>query len=502
MIRSRSDERIARRESLGNVETVFEGAPFGLHPTHLRIDGAEVTVARRASDLAGASARVDVDRLAALLTVTSTPSPLTSLFEGVVRVPPDSIVKIDPRGQVRLEPRTRSLTELSIKPLDAAAEIWRLFVNSVARCVGRSKHVAVLAGGGVDSSAVLAAALAISRGAKRAEVDAIALHFAGEGDDRPYMHELERSFGIVAVKVVPADAASSVLSFLESSSLPGWSWSLPTDFALLRAARERGADVALTGAGGDDLFDGLPRALAHDVAHGDFGSAVIAARLRPSDVSTLERVFDYVVRPTVGRSLPAPMRVARRRDVFRRWMPWAGPALRAYLAEESKRWRLRPLDTPSERFDSFAKATYLADAIEITEEVASRAGIRVAHPFLDMPLVELVSRLPPRLLFHAYRRRGLFRLAIRGHVPDRVRLRLTKAKFLAAWRETLRAAGGRSILDTLGTAKECERHGLVDAAKFQAAFQNFDRDDATWTDLWPVLGFEGFLRARAALGRA
>ncbi|MEO8874998.1 MAG: asparagine synthase-related protein, partial [Polyangiaceae bacterium] len=157
------------------------------------------------------------------------------------------------------------------------------------------------------------------------------------------------------------------------------------------------------------------------------------------------------------------------------------------------------LATPTARFDALAKATYIADGVELCEEVARRADIRLAHPFLDVPLVELMSELSPRALLHADRLRGLFRLATRGHVPTRVRLRATKANFLNAWRETLTAAGGKKILEDLATVTECTKLDIVEPASFRAKFTHLERDEMTWTELWPILGIEGFLRARAAL---
>src|ERR1019366_7485386 len=114
------------------------------------------------------------------------------------------------------------------------------------------------------------------------EIDAVSLHFAGDGDDRPYLHDLERELGIVAIKVSPRDAGSSVLPLLESAAIPWWAASQATDFAVLRAAREHGADVVLSGTGGDDLFDGFPRMLADDFARGRLHALRDAARVRPS----------------------------------------------------------------------------------------------------------------------------------------------------------------------------------------------------------------------------
>lgn len=480
----------------------MNGSPFGLNPLHARINDGEVRIARRACDLVGKSAPINVDRLSALLSFTSPPSPTDSLFESVFRVAPDATSTVHRDGSVDVAPKLRALDERSMPLLEAADGLWSRLVSSVAAAVTGAKRVAVLTGGGVDSSALLAAAIAVCRGATGSEVAAIALHFSGAGDDRPYLRDLERSLGIVAVKVSPSEGASSVMPLLTCPTMPMWSWSSATDLALLRAAHERGADVALVGFGGDDLLDGSPRSLADDLTRRPLDAIIRAARLSPSETSRADRIVDFVVRPMVGRAIPSCVRTGRRRRALLGQLAWAGPTLRRHIVAESTRWTLPRLDSPSARFDALAKATYLADGLELCEEVAGHVGIRLAYPYLDPSLVEHLSTLPPTMLLHANRFRGLFRLAIRGRVPDVVRLRPTKANFLNAWRETLQSAGGKKVLSDLASVDECSRLGLVDRDAFLAEFEHLERDDATWTQLWPVLGVEGFLRARASLRAA
>ncbi len=81
-------------------------------------------------------------------------------------------------ADIDLRPRTGSPDEL-------AEELRAVIERVVRRSIEGSRRVAVLVSGGLDSSAVLALAVAAARGAGRTELDAVTWSFAGPGDDAP-----------------------------------------------------------------------------------------------------------------------------------------------------------------------------------------------------------------------------------------------------------------------------------------------------------------------------
>src|SRR5262249_27824226 len=130
----------------------------------------------------------------------------------------------------------------------------------VHRAVENRRRVGILVSGGIDSSSVLAVAVALARGAGAPEIDAISLSFAGPGDDRPYLKDLCDSLGIVPLRVSPKDASGFVMRALAAEGAPFvWptgGWNLMTR----ELARERGAEAVITGQAGDQLLNGDPRA--------------------------------------------------------------------------------------------------------------------------------------------------------------------------------------------------------------------------------------------------
>jgi asparagine synthase (glutamine-hydrolysing) len=264
-------------------------------------------------------------------------------------------------------------------------------------------------------------------------------------------------------------------------------------------ALESGAEIVLSGIGGDDLFDGDPRYFADQVLRGEISSAVFGAmRLEgyTSAATKRRRLWDFLARSLLGHIEPsASQRLRRRRHNARRW-PWAGPKLRAFLESRPATRRGFQRD-PSERFAHLASAPYLTDISDARGQLEVETGLTRVDPFLDDHLGEFVFRLPPELLLYGDRLRGLFREAMRGLLPESIRLRTTKADFEPALTEIVAAAGGFSCLDDLVEMTELGRLGLVNPLRFKEEFCALIADPGwgpRWSSLWPALSAEAFAR--------
>ncbi|MEO8796691.1 MAG: asparagine synthase C-terminal domain-containing protein, partial [Polyangiaceae bacterium] len=316
-----------------------------------------------------------------------------------------------------------------------------------------------------------------------------------------------RALDLPTVRLAPRETAAFVRPLLEFAGAPLWAATAATDFGLMARAKETGAEVVLCGLGGDEIFDGYPRAFGDSVRSGDVSALIRAARLRVPWTSTgLGRIDAFVLRPLLAAFVPDVIQRGRRRRLHRRrWQGWAGPAVLDYIAREAEAFAVEDMSDANGRYHAYAASSHIADAVEYCTVLAELAHVRVAFPFLDRSIAELVAALPPELLMHGARARGLFRLAARGHVPDVVRLRKDKAHFTCAQRDIFDALGGIDAIADLFSMKVSASLGLVDAHGFQAAIEAFreavDEDEGayvTWSALWPALSVEGFLRAHAA----
>jgi hypothetical protein len=130
----------------------------------------------------------------------------------------------------------------------------------------------------------------------------------------------------------------------------------------------------------------------------------------------------------------------------------------------------------------------------------------VVDVFRDPDLIELVAQIDPSLLTHGDIYRGLYRLAMRGVIPESVRMRPDKAFVQPAVAAAALAAGAEGDLLDLAPLKALAAEDLVEPAAFRPIFERWmralrrgerpdsDPADAQWYQVWQLLSAEAFLR--------
>jgi asparagine synthetase B (glutamine-hydrolysing) len=454
----------------------------------------------------GHEATLDRERLALLMAGVAVDGRWTerSPYEQVRRLLPGEILELGPHsvskvGDLELP---RAVELLDATPEAVASELESRLRAAVARHLAGLECVAILASGGVDSSAVLAACVEHARTRGRPRIEVLTLDVSGPGDDRPYFDLLCRELGVTPIRFTPAQCAPYMRRALALDATPcvwpNGSWEWP----LLEAARARGAEVVLTGVGGDDAYEGDPLLLAEEARHGHFLRAVASAvRMRAYYRPTAwGRVRDFVLRPLVTPMIPTALRVTRLRLIARRTLPWGTAYAREVLERATPSLAIPPAETGQDLVGRLAVAPHLVDPVDARASLEGATGCLVRDPLLSPELMELLASIPSRLLLHGDRLRGLFRLALRGLVPDPIRFRSDKASFEPAMSEMLAAAGGLHAFRDLSSARALGRLDLIESHAFERAFQAAARGGSgpawsTWSKLWPVLALEAFARA-------
>jgi asparagine synthase (glutamine-hydrolysing) len=429
-----------------------------------------------------------------------------SPFAEIHRVGPGQVVDLGAGDVVTAAslPPPRPIPLASISPEAVARELRARLRSVMHRHLAGLERVAVLASGGVDSSAVLAACVAYAREHGRPRIDAFTVDVRGPGDDRPYFERLCRDLDVTPVHLTPTHWAPYVRRAWTLDATPcvwpngAWDW------PLLEAARSHGAEVVLTGVGGDDLYEGDPRLIGERARSGGLLDALIEALLMRAywQPSAWGRVRDFVLRPLVTPWIPSTVRLARLRRLSARGLPWASPFARAVLAASCRLPRA-PAKTGDAFVGDLAVSPYLADPIDVRERLEAKTGCVVRDPLFAPELVDVIASIPAEMLMHGQRLRGLFRLALAGLVPDEVRLRTDKAGFELALAEMLAAAGGLRAFADLSGAHALGELGLLEPRKFARAFEDAAGRNGThgwssWSHLWPVLALEAFARAHDA----
>jgi asparagine synthase (glutamine-hydrolysing) len=427
-----------------------------------------------------------------------------TLYAGVRELLPAHALLLDAGGW-RLERYWRPHARPGLDDADraTAADALRGGVRAAVR-----RHAApgdaVLASGGLDSSVVLACAAAESPRPtaftgvpERVELDESA-HLTALAADV--------AADVVRVRVPAGPITGHAEAHLERwgvpLELPGAAFFLPVQVA----AAARGVASLLDGEGGDELFGCEPLLIADRLRAGDGPGALALTRALPGLERLDARSLRVITRRWLAPGLLSPSVLGRLRAVAaaRRPVPeWLGAQARAAAREPGgEAWRRR--GEPRWRAHLawlLTDARAELGAHDHLRRVSALAGIGDVHPFLDVDLIELVLGLPPELAFDPRLDRPLLREAMRGLLPERVRLRADKVFFTVLLRDALTGTDRGAVGRTL-TGAPLELGALVDARRLAALWaagpDACARGPWAWSaEIWRVFALERWLRREA-----
>lgn len=370
-----------------------------------------------------------------------------SLLVGIRRLPPAHWAVVDLDNPV-IEPRRYWRIDLSHR-LDigfdeAAAEMRRLFLDSIRLHLRADVPVGSALSGGIDSSAVVMAM-------RQLQGPSLNIHaFSYVADDKALSEEawIDR-VGAAAdatvhkVRLTPAELVGDLDAMIASQDEPFGGTSILAQYNVYRLARQTGIKVTMDGQGADEMLGGYPVYIAARAAS-------IAKAGRPLEaLSFLRRACARCSYPTraallrVGRWLlpPGLQEPARRlvgESLVPGWLNGAWFAERGAVIDErlpqpgGDVLRGALLDTFAER--SLPALLRYGDRNSMAHSVESRV------PFLTPQLAEFAFALPEHcLIAKDGTSKAVFRAAMRGIVPDAVLDRRDKIGFATPQHDWLNA---------------------------------------------------------------
>ena len=405
-------------------------------------------------------------------------------------------------GRLRVRRHHQLVFEPGSEPADPEA-LWGQITSSVSRHLMSEVPLGAFLSGGIDSSAVVTAMAAVSRGG----VDAVSVGVSGDGlDEREHARQVAAGLG---VRLHEERAEPDVLALL-----PRLAWHLESPFGdtsaaptwLVCEAARRHVTVALSGDGGDENFAGYRRT-RYDVLEERLRGA-IPAWVRRGLLGPLGRAWprgSWVPRPLRAGTLLGNLggdwldgylcslsRIpeARARRLLHPELVDAQPLRDDLLPHAERAAGLDPLS----RVQFMDFSVWLADDILVKVDRMSMAhGLEVRVPLLDTDFVEYAARLPGSAKLGPDGGKQLLRRSLRSRVPDSVLDRPKQGFHLpvGSWL----AGPARPLLDALlaepqGPAFELLRHDTLSAAAREHARGRVDRS----TELWLLLVTDAFLR--------
>jgi asparagine synthase (glutamine-hydrolysing) len=380
-----------------------------------------------------------------------------TFFEGVHQLLGGTSLTLDLADS--LSPVIRRYWELSVQPQtkmsveDATEEFHERFRSAVKIRLRSDVPVGVCLSGGLDSSAILCQAKEI---APETQFQTFSACFEDhEIDEREYMTAAADATGSVSHPTFPKGQEfwESIQSMVSHHDEPLGAARTFSQWRLMRSARQKGIPVILGGQGGDEalcgyqkyrffyfwqlLRDGNPKLIREVLMWLRYGTSThgrlaAATRYLPA---TLRKPFSPAERLCNGEF---------RRDVnFSGAKPGGGGS----IAERQK------IDLTYSGLPAFLRHE---DRNSMAHSVESR------HPFLDYRLVEFAVSCPPDFKLRDGWNKSLLRDAMKGILPEKVRLRKTKLGFDApdaSWMRIGLQNGHRDLWDTPKLRMERFLHG-------------------------------------------
>lgn len=360
---------------------------------------------------------------------------------------------------------------------DCADELAGLLSACVERQMVSDAPLGAFLSGGLDSTAVVAAARRTAPGIQCFTIDADGDD--GDAADLPYARKAAEALGVDLheIRVGPAEMCAGVADMVEILDEPLADPASLNVLFISQLARSNGIKVLLSGAGGDDLFTGYRRhaLLALDPL---ISAAPVWLRRWPSQLlgergggSTLSR------RLAKAADLLEQGRTERVTGSFV-WGP-RGAALR--LLSREARAELGQ-EEPSDVFGQFLSHEQRLSAIEqclllekrfflgdhnltYTDKMAMAASVEVRVPFLDLELVKFAAEVPTAWKLHNLKPKWILQQSQRGIVPDAC-IDRPKTGFGAPLRSWMRG-GLKPLAGELLSPEAIRARGLFDPVEVE-----------------------------------
>ncbi len=409
-----------------------------------------------------------------------------SFFTGISKLQHGHLLRIrlprptcDPVAWYRLRDELK-------EPLSGPEEYRELFTSAVELRLRSDVPVGVCLSGGLDSTSIVAT---IADHAHRRDVNTFsAVYGAGrKGDESAYIGLFKDRLPHMHYTVPDEQGLMADLDDLTRTQCePVPSASTYAQYRVMKLAHEH-VTVTLDGQGADESLGGY---------HYFFGFFFKQLLRQGRIVRLMREMKDYTAlhRSAFGFKsfafflLPAALRAHARvaekgyihRDLLRAQAGTAGDVTDGIYGSGSMREAL---------IDHFEHK--LEHLLKWADRSSMRFSVEARMPFLDHRLVERTIPMADRWFIHHGMTKHVLREAMRGHIPEAVRMRRDKVGFDTPEAEWFRTPPFRTfILDMLGSQRFASR-GLVDVQKFQRIYdEHLHRRNDRSREIWKLIHLE------------
>jgi asparagine synthetase B (glutamine-hydrolysing) len=185
--------------------------------------------------------------------------------------------------------------------------------------------------------------------------------------------------------------------------------------------------------------------------------------------------------------------------------PWIEPDFVQRARRDGRRQPAGPGESPSRRalHAKLVGTSWYWRLANWHDRNSASFGIEVRHPFLDQRLVEYVLALPGEQLFRLGSSKSLLRRAMRGILPERIRLRADKTRFTSFIDFVLLERSAGEIVELLREPRSANL-GILDGDALRSAYLSLVHGgrDAPRRAVWYAITLEIWLRRCEAVLRS
>ena len=426
-----------------------------------------------------------------------------TVFRAVSRLPAGHAARFERSGAptVRRWGSVAARELQSVTSEEADAEYVDLLGAALRDRIRAPEEAAVELSGGLDSStlAVLATEQSLTRWGVPASTFSVVFPGVDAADETRYIRAVLAATDLdgheVECGAVPESRMRDAIS--ATAELPSSPNAL-SDQYLAPLVRERGKTALISGVGGDESFYPSSIYPAALLRSGRVVESWRTAQRSVPDSSALSAFLQVALRPSVGDGL----RLVR--PQFHNQMPdWITAEFAQSTSLADRLARPRPPSTSEEARLRLLNSGHASRFNEATTLLGARTGLAYTHPFWDERLLSFAAGLDESHRWRDGCFRSVQRTALRGQLPEAVRLRSGKADFSHLFAEQFDVVGGRArfadllIADELGWVRGKRVVEMYDA--FVADMARTGTSYHLWA-LWSVLQVDSWWRHQNEAG--
>jgi asparagine synthase (glutamine-hydrolysing) len=376
---------------------------------------------------------VDSEALHHYLTYLYVPAP-RSMFAGIQQLPPGHRMTWT-RGELRVEEYwggPSAMLEGGPGEPVTADEVWAVLRESVQAHLLSDVPLGAFLSGGIDSTAIVALLAELSSGP--VETFSVGFEAAGLYDERPYAAAVARHFGTRHHEfAINQDTVRLLPEIIRHLDEPLADASVIPNYLVSKLARQH-VTVALSGAGGDELFGGYRRYFADEMAR---RWRRVPSPIRKNLLLPALRVIPATGDTALGDMSRLVQKFLEPLDLQpeQRYLAWnafftesAKQQLyaRAATSEDSAQvmlphfQRVRHRDFADRAMYVDLKSYLPGDPLFLSDRMTMANSLEARVPFVDTRVMEVAARIPVHQKIQGRRTKIILREALAGRVPEEI----------------------------------------------------------------------------------